>query len=305
MPTYNRAKLISESINSILEQTYQNWELIIIDDGSSDDTRNIVNNYIKQDDRIKYYYQANAKQGAARNNGISKSKGEWIAFLDSDDLWVCDKLQIQTDYLSANKQTELLFSSGYLLYEYGSIENFYIKVKSDWSISDLPLFINSNQVPILSVIVKRDCLEGIGGFDEDPNIQNVEDYFLWINLLIDGRRFASIPEKLFYYRVHGLQSTKENGSSVMQHITLYKKLYNKNKDDVIALNILNSAKWGLFKTNFSKEYSILCYQILNTLSKVSGRFFMLTRYCPSQKLTAKLQFKIINSFLNARNFDQS
>ena len=86
IPTYNRANLIGKAIDSVLAQTYHNWELIIIDDGSTDNTRDVVRSY--NDNRIKYFYQENRGRSAARNYGIDISKGDYISFLDDDDYYL-------------------------------------------------------------------------------------------------------------------------------------------------------------------------------------------------------------------------
>jgi glycosyltransferase involved in cell wall biosynthesis len=94
IPTYNRASLIALSIESVLNQTFSNWELIVVDDGSSDNTKEIVDNYCQKDARIKYVYQENAERCVARNNGILHSKGEYICFLDSDDYYLSNRLEL-------------------------------------------------------------------------------------------------------------------------------------------------------------------------------------------------------------------
>ena len=92
MPTYNSHQWISYSIQSVLEQYYEQWELLIVDDGSTDNTKNIVKDFLN-DKRIKYHYQENYGPASARNYGISKALGKYLAFLDSDDLWKPNKLR--------------------------------------------------------------------------------------------------------------------------------------------------------------------------------------------------------------------
>lgn len=100
-PTYNCGKYIGETIESVIAQTYQNWEMIIVDDCSTDDTNSIVNNY--KDERIKYFKNiVNCGAAETRNRALREAKGEWIAFLDSDDLWSSDKLEKQVSFMKAN-----------------------------------------------------------------------------------------------------------------------------------------------------------------------------------------------------------
>src|SRR6185369_4654551 len=95
MPAYNAGKYIADSIRSVLAQTYSNWELIVVDDGSTDDTAAIVQDFTKREGRVRYIYQENGRLGKARNTGVRNSQGDLIAFLDSDDLWIETKLELQ------------------------------------------------------------------------------------------------------------------------------------------------------------------------------------------------------------------
>jgi len=211
MPAYNSEKFIAESIESILNQTYTNWELFIIDDGSIDNTHNIIKKYADNDNRIKYIFQTNQKQGKARNNGIKISNGELIAFLDSDDLWVPEKLEVQISFLN-NCNADLVFSDGYIFknnkkdakHSFETISG-YLKGKDA-----IELFLERNRIPILSVLVYKSAIEKVGGFIEDIEIQNVEDYHLWLKLLIKGFSFVGMTNKLVYYRQHDSQITKND-----------------------------------------------------------------------------------------------
>ena len=99
-PTYNSEKFISETINSVLNQTYTNWELLITDDCSTDKTVEIVESYVKKDCRIKFFsLKKNSGAAIARNNSIKNSKGRYISFLDSDDLWLKNKLELQINFM--------------------------------------------------------------------------------------------------------------------------------------------------------------------------------------------------------------
>ncbi|MBK8368417.1 MAG: glycosyltransferase family 2 protein [Bacteroidetes bacterium] len=114
-PAYNAGNYIAETIESVLAQTYQNWELIIVDDGSTDNTADIVKSYLT-DARIQYFYQKNGKQGKARNLAISHSKGTYLAFLDADDLWIPKKMQLQMQVIQTHN-VDVVFSQGWLFSE--------------------------------------------------------------------------------------------------------------------------------------------------------------------------------------------
>ncbi|MEO5998775.1 MAG: glycosyltransferase family A protein, partial [Chitinophagaceae bacterium] len=113
---YNQAKFIKESINSILKQTYSNWECIIVDDGSVDNTGMIVNDYLS-DIRIKYIYQQNSGVSAARNAGIAQSSGEYVQFLDGDDILEERKFELQVSFLEQNPIVDIVYGSTRYFYD--------------------------------------------------------------------------------------------------------------------------------------------------------------------------------------------
>jgi len=250
MPAWNAEKYIAESIESVIKQTYQNWELIIVDDGSTDKTAEIVNNF-KSDQRIKYFYQPNEKQGKARNLGIKKSTGEYVAFLDADDKWTSDKLSIQMNILSADHMIDLLFSQGYGV-EDDLIKDYNVCVKDLWDRRDVSTFIGQNQIPILSVLVRKDALTQVNNFSESENIQNVEDYHLWLKLLIHDCKFKSIPDRLFYYRIHQQQATFQNNNIGRPLFYLFEDIYILSDKDLKKV-IINKLKWLIFKNEFHAQ----------------------------------------------------
>jgi len=120
MPAYNAEKYIAESIESVLAQTYEQWELLIIDDGSADRTKAIAESYAVRDERIQYIFQLNGKQGRARNKGIAAAHGEMIAFLDADDIWLPSKLEVQVAEMK-EKGADLVFADTCSINEEGKM----------------------------------------------------------------------------------------------------------------------------------------------------------------------------------------
>lgn len=214
-PAYNASKYIAETIESVLAQTYNNWELLIVDDGSTDNTAEVVKPYLG-DNRISYFYQKNGKQGKARNLAISKSKGEYLAFLDADDLWIPEKLNLQLTAIKTNN-IDLLFSQGWLFSE--TINSNLKEFNAPTGLQNANEFLSSmlmqNKVPILSVLVKKECVSRLGNFNENPKIQNAEDYQLWLRLLDNQCHFYGMEERLFYYRVHPNQSTNDFSATII------------------------------------------------------------------------------------------
>ena len=117
MPAYNAEKYIDEAIDSVISQTFANWELIIVNDGSTDDTQKIVEAYVSSDTRIKLINQENKRLGAARNEGIKNANGEWVAFLDADDLWINTKLEKQLAAAAEQPDAGVIFTGGFTFYD--------------------------------------------------------------------------------------------------------------------------------------------------------------------------------------------
>jgi teichuronic acid biosynthesis glycosyltransferase TuaG len=131
MPAYNAEKYIEKSVNSVINQTYQNWELIIIDDKSSDNTKDIVSNFVNIDNRIKLIANNtnSGKPSIAKNLAKKSIKGKYVAFLDSDDLWHKDKLLKQMNFMQSNPEFKLCYTGGYYVDEKRcDIKKFYSKI---------------------------------------------------------------------------------------------------------------------------------------------------------------------------------
>lgn len=205
MPAYNAGEFIAESIESVIKQTYIDWELIVIDDGSTDNTATIVQEYVSKEKRIRYYYQENAKLAKARNSGIEKSNGDLIAFLDSDDLWLPQKLEFCVNEF-CNGDQDILFTNSYIfqkaeqLSDIESLPHMNILAQTYKGKEGLSLFLYENRVPILTAIIKRDVILSVNGFKCGFN--GVEDYNLWLNLLAENFIIKGVDAKLCLYRVH-------------------------------------------------------------------------------------------------------
>lgn len=252
MPAFNAGEHLRESIESVLSQSYSNWELIIVDDGSEDNTALIAQEYVSKDGRIKYFYQTNGKQGRARNKGICESAGELIAFLDADDWWCKEKLEIQVSLMQSNALVSLIFSNGYCL-ENEKVREYEVTQKETWDKEDIPLFIDFNRIPLSSVMIRRGVLINSGMFSEDLKIQNAEDYELWMRLLYAGHKFCSIPDRLFYYRVHKDQSTFGHANLSIPLFTLYSRLYYDHPTDKFTNYLIARITQYLPYATFHKE----------------------------------------------------
>ncbi len=192
-PTYNSEEFISETINSIINQTYQNWELLITDDCSNDNTVQVINKHILKDQRIKLFQlKENSGVGVARNNSIKNAKGRYIAFCDSDDLWLPKKLEVQLEYLLNNK-AGFTYSS-YLIQD--EKQNRIGKIIGPKKISYNKILRN-NYVGCLTAIYDTKAL----GKMFMPDIRKRQDWVLWINIIKKLGVVQGISEPLAIYTV--------------------------------------------------------------------------------------------------------
>ena len=216
MPAYNAEKFIADAIDSVLKQTYTDLELIIIDDGSTDKTSQIAKQYITWDNRIIYIYQDRGGRGKARNKGLGHAKGRYIAFLDADDIWLPEKLAVQTEAMSTGN-IDLVFSDAYIFKERPVTEKrIGVSAGTYKGEEAIQKFLRCNYIPMLTAIARKLSIENVSGFSEQDDIH--EDYHLWIRMLINGCIFRGIETPLAYYRVHRASSSSGEGKMLIRTI---------------------------------------------------------------------------------------
>jgi glycosyltransferase involved in cell wall biosynthesis len=202
IPTYNHAHFLGRALQSVLDQTYPNWEAIVIDNHSQDNTDEIVRNY--QDPRITLLkIHNNGVIAASRNMGIRSARGDWIAFLDSDDVWYPAKLEHCLAKL--NEGFDLACHGERWLGEGRDREMFYgPEARASYKL----LLLDGNCISTSAVVVCRQHVVALGGFDEDPKSITAEDYDLWLRLARNGARIGFVREILGEYRIHGGNQSK-------------------------------------------------------------------------------------------------
>ena len=212
MAAYNGERYIEESMRSVLAQTHAALELIVIDDGSTDGTWEVVNAVASADDRVVYAFQPNGRQGKARNNGIRRARAELIAFCDQDDLWVADKLSRQLAALAAADDVGLVFSDGYLFYDddIADERTTFKTLSGVWDGADMfRLLFAENRIPVLSSLARKAAIVRAGMLSEDPVVQNCDDWDLWLRMAASGCRFLGMPDRLVRYRLHSQQASRD------------------------------------------------------------------------------------------------
>ena len=191
VPCFRQGKYLSEALQSVLDQTYQNWECIVVNDGSPDNTEEIAAGWIKKDDRFKYLYQENSGVSSARNTGIAHSKGEYILPLDADD-------KISAEYIE--KAVEAFHQSPELTLVYCEAEKFG-KESGRWNLAPFSLYTMSRKnVIFCSALYKKKDWERVGGYDVKMSA-GIEDWEFWIALLKDGGKTKKLDFTGFYYRI--------------------------------------------------------------------------------------------------------
>lgn len=216
-PLYNSEAFITETITSVLNQTYTNWELLLIDDCSTDNTRAIAKKFISENSNIKLL-KNKTNQGAAisRNKGIMAAKGHYIAFLDADDLWKPEKLEKQIAFMQA-QNCEVCFSSYEQIDEAGKPLNKLVKALP---VLTYKKFLKSNYIGNLTGIYNAKVLGKIIA----PNLRKRQDWLLWLNAIkTSGKPAKSVQESLAFYRVRE-NSISSNKVALLKHnYWVYKK----------------------------------------------------------------------------------
>lgn len=249
----NGEKYLTESVKSVVQQTYKNWELIFFDNCSTDKSKKIIKNFT--DKRIKYF---NSKKSLslydARNLAIRKTKGNYVSFLDTDDLWTKDKLQKQVSFLKMNKGAKILFSNYFILNENKNKNS--IKHKKNLPSGNITQKLLDNySIGILTVFIEKNIFKK---FKFKKNYNIIGDFDFFINL---SRKFKiySIQKPLAFYRIHGSNLSSTNIKVFIKELDEWIKKNNKK---------LNNLGFSLEKQKFYLKKLKLKFFINKFLGRV-------------------------------------
>lgn len=218
IPAYNQAHFIGRAIQSVLDQTYQDFEIIVVDDGSTDNTAEVVHGF--EDSRIRYLFQENQGLSAARNKGLRLAQGEFISFLDSDDEFLPHKLELLLEDLSNKPHVGMTSGQAVPIDENGNqIGNIFNRPIPN----PVELLLFGNPLHVGSVLLRRSWFDLVGEFDE--KLASYEDWDLWLRLAQAGCNFSWVPQPVSLYRFHRAQMTRSGDQMTTATFAVLNKLF--------------------------------------------------------------------------------
>ena len=251
IPTYNQGRFITSTIDSVINQTYKDFEIIIIVDGSTDDTLERLERF---GNKIKIIQQENSERAVARNNGVKNSCGEYLAFLDSDDLWNSNKLEIQVKILDTNPDISLVYSTCERIDENSNKIRPAKRQLEGYSGYVYEKLLMRNFIVSPTPIVRRNLFEETTGFV--TKYIPYEDWEFWIRFSLKGK-VEFIPTPLAYYRIHSAQSVKTITAERIEHATTLlledsfklQEIPNNLRNKALALANLRYCYWYILANN--------------------------------------------------------
>lgn len=238
-PVYNAEMFLSDTIKSVQNQTYKNWEMLLVDDCSKDNSAQIIKEFQKYDDRIKYIkLEKNSGASVSRNTGIKNAKGRFIAFVDSDDIWKPEKLEVQVKYMLENN-LGFTFTSYRYMKEDGELTNKVAKAPSKINYNGL---LKNTIIGCSTVVIDTDIVE----YFEMPLVRRGQDTATWLQILRKEKYAYGIDKDLVDYRLVG-ESLSSN------KIIALKRTWNTYR---------NVEKLGLIKSAY-----VFCFYVFNAIKK--------------------------------------
>lgn len=282
IPAYNAEQFLDETLESVLSQTYENWECIIVNDGSTDNTESIAKKWCEKDARFRYFYKENSGASDTRNFGIKEARGEYIAFLDADDLYMPNFLEVCIENL-VEKDVDLVAPK---MLEFWDVQNEVIEDedKKDYLYSGkegIALFLHSNRLT-MALLCKKSVMDEVGGFTWH---KKAEDLHCWLKMLFVGYKIYRVKKYMAYRRIH--QNSWSSGDydcskEVIRIIHSFKqKILDNNinyyqyfnhwaKKNIIISNDYNTKKyniWGGIKHINSLEANYIPFRFIVKMVK--------------------------------------
>jgi glycosyltransferase involved in cell wall biosynthesis len=256
MPAYNHAEYVGEAIDSVVAQTFDDWELIVVDDGSTDDTAEVARTRAERDGRIKIVSQANAGPAAARNNAIARSSGEWITFLDSDDVWYPRTLATYAKAVAAHPgqgffhgRRDRLDAAGTVAATTGEFQD---------RPTGTPELFGRMFLSTMVSCISRELIERVGAFDE--GLRSCEDYELFLRLSL-LTSFVPVGASTGMRRRHGRNISRQTGFSRFQEAEVLKRFVTRQGGaEVLAADLVDSRLADLYCASARQYFRAGCFR---------------------------------------------
>lgn len=292
IPAYNSANTILETIASVQQQTFTDFELIVINDGSTDNTLELLETI--EDNRLKIFSYTNGGLPVARNRGIAHSKGEFISFIDADDLWSKDKLELQSEALLRNPKAGVAYSWTMVIDEKG--ESFFpghlVSHQGDVS---KQLLSNNFIASGSNVMLRRSVVESIGEFD--PTLKSAEDWDYWLRIALRGNQFVVVPKAQIFYR----QSSRAMSSKIevmeKYNLMVIDRAYRIAPPELQYLKKESQAYVYLYMAQLSLLHN---QQIEQTYQKLSQAFVLFPQIAVRKKFVVMVLKMLITLILPLR-----
>lgn len=306
IPAYNAARYLPDALSSVLRQTFADWEVIVVDDGSTDDTRSLVHSSMRPfDGRLKYIYQDNRGVAAARNAGIQSARGELIALLDADDVWLPHRLEKGIALLDSDPSIGLVHGEVARINTAGEIIEYPPRPARQYMQGDIARHIYTRRAHLLCVTVlfRKACVDSVGLFDEA--MRATEDRDLWFRIA-ERYRVGHVDEIVAYYRVSPNSASRDwQGSRTWQTYFIEKhrargavsrltareafgNMYRERGDAVFNTgDIRESLRWYFESLRFYPMRSTNLYMFARAVAEL-GRLRMIRLIRPDPKVATRL-----------------
>lgn len=272
IPTYNSAHMVCDTINSVLSSKEEDYEIIVVNDGSTDNTETVIASYLS-DKRIKYIEQENKGLSGARNTGVLNAKGEYLVFLDADDIILPDKLTIQKNYLEENPDYDIAYSNSewFIEDDFENTRKVNFPVYTEHIINHL---IFGNFIHVNSVMVRKDAIIKAGLFDE--KLRELEDWDLWLRMALNGSKFGFTPGVYSKVRIRKGSMTSNqvrmNGTMVKVLEKTINQIEKTKRSDKASLLVSACHAMAIYKLQANQRKSYLSF-LFKTLNKQGIGFF--------------------------------
>lgn len=278
--SYNRSHYLPQTIESVLKQTYGNLEYILVDDGSTDDTKDVIKPY-QEDRRFRYYFQANQGQSVARSFGLRVSKGEFLCFLDSDNLWEQDKIENQIEIFESHPDWDIVYGDIQHIDEGGNPLDIPNMKRHSGQITEKLLF--DNFVTFNTAMFRRECYLELGGLDE--TIRRADDYEFWLRYSTRFE-FRYIPKVYAKYRVMRDQISANKEARLEANRQIIEKFFEQYPE--FSTDQIRKNTWCHFYTRRGR------YRAMSSLYSQAFRdYFKAMTYNPVSKTPWRAFFRLI------------